>query len=74
MRFKVLPKAEQPIITFEELSNGEVFTFTGEESTGTFYMKIAQSAMQVTNTSRLIPVLPNTVINHYDSHIVIQGK
>lgn len=74
MRFKLLPKVEQPIITFKDIGNGEVFAFTGEEATGTFYMKVNQSAMQVTNTSRIIPVLPDTVINHYDSHLVIQGK
>lgn len=74
MKIKVLPKEKKPIITFKDLDNGEVFTFIGEEASGAFYMKVALTAMQVKDTSRVIPVLPDTVINHYDSHLVIQGK
>ena len=74
MKVKVLPKEEKPIIAFKDLDNGEVFAFIGEEASGDFYMKVAHTAMKVKDTSRVIPVLPDTVINHYDSHLVIQGK
>lgn len=74
MKIEFIPKAREPDITFHHLSNGDVFKFTGEEATGDFWMKVGTTAMKLDNTKEIIPVKGSTVINYYQSHIVIQGE
>jgi len=63
-----------PAPTFGSLENGEVFAFTGEESTGSLFMKVGEVAMQLSNTKKVIKVLSSTIVEHFESELIIQGK
>lgn len=73
MKVEFIPKEKEPEITFNDLANGDVFKFTGEESTGHFWMKIGNSAIKVSNTKEMIPVREYVIVEYFESHIVIKG-
>lgn len=75
MKFKVIglpPLPPNP--TFESLPNGEVFMFVGEESSGVLFMKVEHLAMRLSNTKEVIKVVPSTIVEHFDSQLIVQGK
>lgn len=75
MKYKVIglpPLPPKP--TFESLENGEIFAFTGEESSGALFMKVEHLAMKLSNTKEVIKVIPSIVVERFDSELIIQGK
>lgn len=73
MKVEFIPKEKEPEITFHHLANGDVFKFTGPQATGDFWMKVGDAAMKVRNTKEIIPVRAATVVEYFESHIVIKG-
>lgn len=74
MKIGFIPKEKEPVLTFNVIDNGSVFKFKGEDSNGNFWLKVGTTAMQVKNTKEIIPVKATTIIEHFDSHIVIKGN
>lgn len=75
MKVEFIPKEKEPILTFNDIANGSVFKFTGEDSNGNLWLKTGTAtAMQVRNTKEIIPVKASTIIEYFESHIVVKGN
>lgn len=74
MQVKVIAKKPLPILTFQDLSNGDVFRFMNEDANTYLWMKVGCSAMRISKTDEIIPVRDAAQVDLYESHLVIQGK
>lgn len=74
MNIEFIPKKPDPILTFKDLGNGDVFKFRNEEADHFFWMKVGNSAMRLGNVEEIISVLDSSPVDLYPSCITIQGK
>ena len=74
MKVKVINKKPMPVLQFQDLSNGDVFSFMNEDSDTYLWMKIGCSAMRICKTDEIIPVVSSAKVELFDSHLVIQDK
>ena len=74
MKVEVIKKKPLPVLQFQDLSNGDVFRFLNEDSDTYLWMKVGCSAMRISKTDEIIPVLSSVEVDLYESHLVIQGK
>lgn len=74
MKVEVIKKKPLPVLQFQDLSNGDVFRFLNEDSDTYLWMKVGCSAMRISKTDEIIPVISSAKVDLYESHLVIQGK
>lgn len=74
MKVEVIKKKPLPVLQFKDLSNGDVFRFLNEDSDTYLWMKVGCSAMRISKTDEIIPVLSSVEVDLYESRLVIQGK
>ena len=74
MKVEVIKKKPLPVLQFQDLANGDVFRFLNEDSNTYLWMKVGCSAMRISKTDEIIPVISSTKVDLYESHLVIQGK
>lgn len=74
MKVEVIKKKPLPVLQFQDLSNGDVFRFLNEDSDTYLWMKVGCSAMRISKTDEIIPVLSSVEVDLYESRLVIQGK
>ena len=74
MEVEVIKKKPLPVLQFKDLSNGDVFRFLNEDSDTYLWMKVGCSAMRISKTDEIIPVLSSVEVDLYESRLVIQGK
>lgn len=74
MKVELVKKKPLPVLQFQDLSNGDVFRFLNEDSDTYLWMKVGCSAMRISKTDEIIPVISSTKVDLYESHLVIQGK
>ena len=74
MKVEVIKNKPLPVLQFQDLSNGDVFRFLNEDSDNYLWMKVGCSAMRISKTDEIIPVLSSVEVDLYESRLVIQGK